>query len=247
MKKWIRYAVLLWLVIALAILAVATVRVFDGYDEVYYEFTGSEELEIEGKPAYLFHAFNRSRLDRLGAPAWTQRWLLALPVSEVNVPKQWEKPEEYWQAVAIDKPYHIIFELPDGRTTQPMRVAFTEPALAGIRSGWNHDGTRFTLHRGMPGMPQDSSMFDGRDWNRNVLWDVGLEQLMWIGLVAAGVFVLTMFRWVGEVARLRMRLHLCPRCGYDLRGSTGLKCPECGVARRDRARSAAARNDAGSN
>ena len=26
----------------------------------------------------------------------------------------------------------------------------------------------------------------------------------------------------------RHKVGLCPRCGYDLRGSTGLRCPECG-------------------
>jgi hypothetical protein len=27
----------------------------------------------------------------------------------------------------------------------------------------------------------------------------------------------------------RHKVGLCPRCGYDLRGSTGVRCPECGT------------------
>jgi hypothetical protein len=48
-----------------------------------------------------------------------------------------------------------------------------------------------------------------------------------IGVPVAIVAGFSSYRQTLETER--HRVGLCPRCGYDLRGSTGLRCPECGT------------------
>jgi DNA-directed RNA polymerase subunit RPC12/RpoP len=58
-------------------------------------------------------------------------------------------------------------------------------------------------------------------------WSVllGLGVMIIAGPVAVFAAVST-YRQTLETER--HKVGLCPRCGYDLRGSTGLRCPECG-------------------
>ena len=53
-----------------------------------------------------------------------------------------------------------------------------------------------------------------------------------MGLVAAPFVLiptaLCLGDWIQD--RSRHRPHHCPRCGYDLRGTTGRRCSECGEA-----------------
>ena len=66
--------------------------------------------------------------------------------------------------------------------------------------------------------------------------DRALQPLPFAGFVALSGLVAGMIAagdWVAverprEALRRRRRLGLCPRCGYDLRGSPGRICPECG-------------------
>ena len=48
-----------------------------------------------------------------------------------------------------------------------------------------------------------------------------------IGVPVAIVAGFSSYRQTLETER--HRVGLCPRCGYDLRGSTGTRCPECGT------------------
>ena len=48
-----------------------------------------------------------------------------------------------------------------------------------------------------------------------------------IGVPVAIVAGISSYRQTLETER--HRVGLCPRCGYDLRGSTGTRCPECGL------------------
>ena len=50
--------------------------------------------------------------------------------------------------------------------------------------------------------------------------------VMVIGLPVALVAGFSAYRQTLETER--HKVGLCPRCGYDLRGSMGLRCPECG-------------------
>lgn len=69
-----------------------------------------------------------------------------------------------------------------------------------------------------------------------------------IGLVVAGIAVpvavlaaLGAYRQTLETERYKVGL--CPRCGYDLRGSVGVRCPECGWRIRTPGRSQAPWSD----
>ena len=58
-------------------------------------------------------------------------------------------------------------------------------------------------------------------------WSLGLGLVvMLIGVPAAALAGVGSYRQTLETER--HRVGLCPRCGYDLRGSTGVRCPECG-------------------
>jgi hypothetical protein len=58
-------------------------------------------------------------------------------------------------------------------------------------------------------------------------WSLGLGLfVMIIGLPVSIVGAVSTYRQTLETER--HKVGLCPRCGYDLRGSMGLRCPECG-------------------
>jgi hypothetical protein len=58
-------------------------------------------------------------------------------------------------------------------------------------------------------------------------WSLGLGLfVMLIGLPVSIVGAVSTYRQTLETER--HKVGLCPRCGYDLRGSMGLRCPECG-------------------
>ena len=58
-------------------------------------------------------------------------------------------------------------------------------------------------------------------------YSVGLGLLvMLLGAPAAVIAGISSYRQTLETER--HKVGLCPRCGYDLRGSMGLRCPECG-------------------
>ena len=57
---------------------------------------------------------------------------------------------------------------------------------------------------------------------------------VFLGLVVAAISVpvaliagFSSYRQTLELER--HKVGLCPKCGYDLRGSTGIRCPECGM------------------
>lgn len=70
--------------------------------------------------------------------------------------------------------------------------------------------------------------------------DRALQPLPFAGFVVLSTVVaglIAMGDWVAverprERLRRRLRLGLCPHCGYDLRGSLSGMCPECGGATR---------------
>lgn len=51
------------------------------------------------------------------------------------------------------------------------------------------------------------------------------DAAMWAAAWAGGLFVISALR-----RARRRRRGLCPSCGYDLRGTTGAPCPECGAS-----------------
>ena len=58
-------------------------------------------------------------------------------------------------------------------------------------------------------------------------WSLGLGLfVMLIGIPAAALAGIGSYRQTLETER--HKVGLCPQCGYDLRGSMGLRCPECG-------------------
>ena len=58
-------------------------------------------------------------------------------------------------------------------------------------------------------------------------WSLGLGLfVMLIGLPAAAMAGVSSYKQTLELER--HKVGLCPRCGYDLRGSMGVRCPECG-------------------
>lgn len=63
---------------------------------------------------------------------------------------------------------------------------------------------------------------------------MGIPDLFWLGalLVALGGVVLLRFGW----RRTRLAQRRCPQCGYDLRGTPGLRCSECGFEASDEKR-----------
>jgi hypothetical protein len=59
-------------------------------------------------------------------------------------------------------------------------------------------------------------------------WSLGLGLfIMLIGGPVAILAAVSAYRQTLETER--HKVGLCPRCGYDLRGSVGLRCPECGT------------------
>lgn len=58
-------------------------------------------------------------------------------------------------------------------------------------------------------------------------WSLGLGLfVMLIGVPAAALAGVSSYKQTLETER--HKVGLCPQCGYDLRGSMGLRCPECG-------------------
>jgi hypothetical protein len=58
-------------------------------------------------------------------------------------------------------------------------------------------------------------------------WSLGLGLFVAvIGVPVSIVGAYTTYRQTLETER--HKVGLCPRCGYDLRGSMGMRCPECG-------------------
>jgi hypothetical protein len=77
---------------------------------------------------------------------------------------------------------------------------------------------------------------DGRGWSwsndlHTTGWDLDLRVPFWLIFLALAtppglMFLLKALRFL---RRRRRRLRgLCARCGYDLRGGTSVRCPECG-------------------
>jgi hypothetical protein len=59
-------------------------------------------------------------------------------------------------------------------------------------------------------------------------WEVFIP--LWIPALAAATLAIIAWR-LDTLARRRVKLNLCPKCGYDrtgLRDAAGGKCPECG-------------------
>jgi hypothetical protein len=106
--------------------------------------------------------------------------------------------------------YRVFGDPPDTRTfvDRTPREAFDgEPAAAGV------DWAAATVDRGRP--PQSK----GHRWHVRVPhWAVAA-----VLLVPPAVWLLR-----HRASRRRLRLGLCPACGYDLRATPG-RCPECGT------------------
>lgn len=229
MKRWIKYALVLWLIVAGAIAGVATVYAYDVRPGPFHQIIPTPEAKIDGEPAYIIHEYERARVERSGNPAWLRRSVLMIPVSQISGAK--DDPSKYWRGVSIDKPFHLTFRTPDGTLTTPKKVDFGEPLVAGVSSGWSPDGSRFTFVSGYRGMPTNSDMLEGRMWNSKVVKQFALEIAMWIGILFVVIAMTTIVPWTREFARLRRMAFKCPRCGYDLRGATEPGCPECGAGR----------------
>jgi hypothetical protein len=68
------------------------------------------------------------------------------------------------------------------------------------------------------------------------VWGDGNPDQFWVGFVCLLTFPVGLI--AGAMLSIRMAraatpkaTHVCPACGYDLRGTPGPKCPECGAER----------------
>ena len=193
MKRWMLYAFLVWLVAAAAIFAVHLYWLDQGMLHESFFYSRNPDGRIDDRPAYVFHQFERSVIERSGEPAWRQRNLLMIPAEELTLAPT--NPRMHWRAVSIERPFHLTFIKPDGTITGPHRVEIGEPVVGGVRAGWNPDGSRFSLALGFERFSQNSALLEGRFWSKSVVRQIGIEVLGWMllagfaaALIARGIF-----------------------------------------------------------
>ena len=213
MGRWIRFAVLLWLVIAAAIVVVSVIRIFDSRVQGTHTKSGPVFV-VDDMPAGLYEEFSCSVVERAGRPAWRMRTTYLVPSGS----------GDQWRIDAVEKPFHMTVVRRDGTRTGPHRV---EINLA-LDQGWSAEGNSFVISDGLTAYPTDSSDLNGRRWDTIVLSQCIVEVCGWILLAGIIIAVVTA---ILRARCERMYPHLCRQCGYDLRGSTDAGCPECGAGR----------------
>lgn len=102
-------------------------------------------------------------------------------------------------------------------------------------TGYRHDEmwqTRISWESVAPGDHLFFGCFAAGSTNTGVLAGYGVVLPYWVLVGASGLEpAFNAKKWLRN-RRLaqRKRHNLCSRCGYDLRGSTSIRCPECGAA-----------------
>jgi len=228
MNPWIRFAILLWLAIALIIVAISVVHALDSQPQVT-QFQRGEFTTVDGGPASIFDEYEHSVVKRAGTPIWKRR-VRSMILGNITTGAQL-KPEDKWTVVAIDKPFHLTFLKPDGTRTKPMEVNFGTLK----HEAWKDDGLGFTSIQSFGGYPSDERMLRGRAWNWSVVRQVAIELAGMLAAIGFGAVLLTCILNARWRAKHGWNPLVCRHCGYDLSGCTVPGCPECGA---DRPRSA---------
>ncbi|MCI0363438.1 MAG: hypothetical protein L0Y44_08005 [Phycisphaerales bacterium] len=221
MRRLALLLVVLWLMLLAAIAVYSTIQLNRS------TFAGSAYRDaplgfINGEPAYILQRLTASLVRINGQEAWHHRELYLIPQSVA--PRTLSSHTGYWKVKAIDKPFHLTFQKPDGSLTAPLAVQWTAGDAA-----WTSDGRSVQFSSGTGTFLQRPFRAEAPEWNKSVVSSYLRRQLVYGGFIGIAL-ALVGFAIAAYRESSRHENH-CESCGYDLRGSPSVCCPECGHRR----------------
>ncbi|MCZ6837123.1 MAG: hypothetical protein O7G85_15215 [Planctomycetota bacterium] len=231
MKRIACILALLWGISLLVIVVVGLLPLATSYESGRANKTDPCAL-VDGREVYVVHRELKSMARAGRLEVWSRPRLEIVFSEYVRDGDIVSESKQAWTAFAIDEPYHVLFQRPDGSMTEPLEFQW----LRNGSGAWVQEGKAMEFNSGSinyVGYPMTD--LHSRRWDEAALrLFLGLMLTRHVTKWGSGTLLLAILLG-GGIALWRHYLcippYLCANCRYDLRGCDVEGCPECGAGR----------------